>query len=173
MEGGLNDKVYPLQSCSKDDENKRLCKILRLQDVFNLYAGEKKGCARVFLPPTITFKFEIYPISKRPEQSKIAEDYSPTPQKRLDRRKNMDQKTWERDLPPQLAFQSPPVAVLLLIALFCYVVWRFWTFTLKPYLHPDFPRELPYWIPCKYSNNRTDTLLILPASLWYIHCYQF
>ncbi|KAI1748748.1 putative cytochrome p450 [Xylaria castorea] len=28
------------------------------------------------------------------------------------------------------------------------VLWRIWKFTLFPLLHPDLPKELPYWIPC-------------------------
>ncbi|TVY78298.1 hypothetical protein LSUE1_G004232 [Lachnellula suecica] len=35
-------------------------------------------------------------------------------------------------------------AVLLLFAL---ISWRYWRFTLAPSLHPEFPKELPYWIP--------------------------
>ncbi|KAL9095448.1 MAG: hypothetical protein Q9165_002319 [Trypethelium subeluteriae] len=30
---------------------------------------------------------------------------------------------------------------------FVYIVWRLWAFTVKPALHPDEPKELPYWIP--------------------------
>ncbi|KAL9078126.1 MAG: hypothetical protein Q9157_002953 [Trypethelium eluteriae] len=30
---------------------------------------------------------------------------------------------------------------------FMYSVWRLWAFTVKPALHPDEPKELPYWIP--------------------------
>jgi hypothetical protein len=26
--------------------------------------------------------------------------------------------------------------------------WRLWRFTIRPRLHPDEPKELPYWIPC-------------------------
>lgn len=29
------------------------------------------------------------------------------------------------------------------------VLFRIWAFGLKPLLHPDEPKELPYWIPCK------------------------
>lgn len=31
----------------------------------------------------------------------------------------------------------------------CVLVWRLWTFTIRPYLRPQDPKELPYWIPCK------------------------
>ena len=34
----------------------------------------------------------------------------------------------------------------LLLAL---LLWRFWKFHLKPAFHPEAPKELPYWIPCK------------------------
>ncbi|KAF2652996.1 hypothetical protein K491DRAFT_706121 [Lophiostoma macrostomum CBS 122681] len=30
--------------------------------------------------------------------------------------------------------------------------WRFWRFTLRPRLHSDEPKELPYWIPCHVSS---------------------
>ncbi|TAQ84949.1 hypothetical protein B7494_g6729 [Chlorociboria aeruginascens] len=36
------------------------------------------------------------------------------------------------------------VAELLLLGL---AIWRFWRFTLSPIIHPDNPKELPYWIP--------------------------
>ncbi|KAI1807097.1 putative cytochrome p450 [Daldinia bambusicola] len=32
----------------------------------------------------------------------------------------------------------------LLVAL---LLWRLWRFTISPYMHPDSPKELPYWIP--------------------------
>ncbi|KAI8634023.1 cytochrome P450 [Xylariaceae sp. FL1651] len=36
---------------------------------------------------------------------------------------------------------------LVLFALFSLLLWRFWRFTLQPLLYPQYPRELPYWIP--------------------------
>ncbi len=27
------------------------------------------------------------------------------------------------------------------------LLWRIWTFTILPILHPDEPKELPYWTP--------------------------
>lgn len=30
-----------------------------------------------------------------------------------------------------------------------YMTWRLWMFTVKPWLWPDDPKDLPYWIPCK------------------------
>ena len=30
-------------------------------------------------------------------------------------------------------------------------LWRLWRFTIRPYLRPDEPKELPYWIPCTYG----------------------
>ncbi|CAG8959243.1 hypothetical protein HYFRA_00012601 [Hymenoscyphus fraxineus] len=36
------------------------------------------------------------------------------------------------------------VTFLLILAL---VSWRYWRFTVAPYLHPERPKELPYWIP--------------------------
>ncbi|KAL8783070.1 MAG: hypothetical protein Q9213_004882 [Squamulea squamosa] len=32
-------------------------------------------------------------------------------------------------------------------ALSTLVIWRLWRFTISPWLHPQDPRELPYWIP--------------------------
>lgn len=29
-------------------------------------------------------------------------------------------------------------------------LWRFWRFTVYPALHPQEPKELPYWIPSEY-----------------------
>ena len=34
------------------------------------------------------------------------------------------------------------------IPIVVYLLWRLWEFTIKPLLHPDEPRELPYTIPC-------------------------
>lgn len=28
-------------------------------------------------------------------------------------------------------------------------IWRIWKFTVCPYLQPEEPKELPYWIPSK------------------------
>ena len=36
------------------------------------------------------------------------------------------------------------VAVALCIALW---TWRIWRFTIDPALHPERPKEMPYWIP--------------------------
>lgn len=33
----------------------------------------------------------------------------------------------------------------------CLLLWRLWVFTVLPVLRPDEPKELPYWIPCKYA----------------------
>ena len=29
------------------------------------------------------------------------------------------------------------------------LAWRLWNFVLRPWLNPDEPKEIPYWIPCK------------------------
>lgn len=34
------------------------------------------------------------------------------------------------------------------------ILWRTWRFTILPLLHPDYPKELPYWIPCKLPELR-------------------
>lgn len=49
-----------------------------------------------------------------------------------------------------LAQTSEDHNTFLRIALFCVislVVWRIYRFTIVPILHPDEPRELPYWAP--------------------------
>lgn len=40
---------------------------------------------------------------------------------------------------------------LLLALTALYVCWRLWKFTIQPYLRPEAPKELPYWIPCKFK----------------------
>lgn len=37
----------------------------------------------------------------------------------------------------------------------CLLVWRLWRFTVRPYLRPHDPKELPYWIPCEFSVQPT------------------
>ncbi len=29
------------------------------------------------------------------------------------------------------------------------LLWRVWTFTVLPWLQPDEPEQIPYWIPCE------------------------
>ncbi|KAL8941935.1 MAG: hypothetical protein Q9216_001963 [Gyalolechia sp. 2 TL-2023] len=41
----------------------------------------------------------------------------------------------------QTSIYSTAVVVLL------YLSWRLWAFTISPYLHPNDPKPLPYWIP--------------------------
>ena len=30
-----------------------------------------------------------------------------------------------------------------------WVAWWVWKFALSPAIHPNAPRQLPYWVPCK------------------------
>jgi hypothetical protein len=46
----------------------------------------------------------------------------------------------------QAFFHAPFILLLLITAL---SLWRLWTFTLLPWLNPNEPKEVPYWIPCK------------------------
>jgi len=39
---------------------------------------------------------------------------------------------------------------LFLAAVASYLTWRFWSFTIRPALYPDEPKQLPYWIPSEY-----------------------
>ena len=34
-------------------------------------------------------------------------------------------------------------------------IWRLWTFTVRPWLNPDEPKEIPYWTPCKSRVEET------------------
>ena len=38
---------------------------------------------------------------------------------------------------------------ILVVFGFCLLLCRLWDFTFLPWLQPDCPKELPYWIPCK------------------------
>ena len=49
-------------------------------------------------------------------------------------------------------------AAIYLALLSLYVGWRLWKFSLKPWLYPDNPLELPYPIPCKRSNINISCL---------------
>ena len=42
---------------------------------------------------------------------------------------------------------SGSVLITLILTLF---LWRVWTFKIIPVLYPQEPREVPYWIPCKW-----------------------
>jgi hypothetical protein len=53
-----------------------------------------------------------------------------------------------------LGFLSRPLVICLFVFLLL-LVWRIWTFTIRPYFHPEDPRELPYWIPSKSSLTLT------------------
>lgn len=42
---------------------------------------------------------------------------------------------------------SISIAALLLLAVL--LSWRLWRFTITPWLYPNDPKELPYWIPSR------------------------
>ena len=43
---------------------------------------------------------------------------------------------------------SVPLALMLLAGLgLALLLWRVWSFTIRPLLHPDEPKEIPYWTP--------------------------
>ncbi|KAL3475751.1 putative cytochrome P450 [Aspergillus californicus] len=49
------------------------------------------------------------------------------------------------------------------------LTWRLWRFTIRPFLHPDEPKEVPYWIPCiKQSNSRAPFRFTLFGASLYI-----
>ncbi|KAI8944156.1 cytochrome P450 [Xylaria longipes] len=41
----------------------------------------------------------------------------------------------------------PQWSSLVAVAFLAYFLWRLWKFTLRPWLWPQYPVELPYWIP--------------------------
>lgn len=43
------------------------------------------------------------------------------------------------------------VKTVLLVLTALFMSWRLWKFTIQPYLRPEAPKELPYWIPCKFN----------------------
>ena len=38
---------------------------------------------------------------------------------------------------------------VIAFCVFCLLGWRLWRFTIRPYMEPQAPKELPYWIPCE------------------------
>lgn len=40
-------------------------------------------------------------------------------------------------------------SIFLSVAI-AWLTWGVWTFTIHPALHPDEPKQLPYWIPCEF-----------------------
>lgn len=51
----------------------------------------------------------------------------------------------------RLLFRVPLIFCYAIIAL---LVWRVWRFKVQPIMHPDEPKEVPYWIPCKCLAGR-------------------
>ncbi|KAL8862408.1 MAG: hypothetical protein Q9178_001417 [Gyalolechia marmorata] len=45
------------------------------------------------------------------------------------------------------AFDNSTISVPALLLIGLLLSWRLWRFTITPWLHPDDPKELPYWIP--------------------------
>lgn len=44
-------------------------------------------------------------------------------------------------------FLDPLVSAIISICLLSYLLWRIWNFTVMPWLRPDEPMPLPYWVP--------------------------
>lgn len=57
--------------------------------------------------------------------------------------------------------QSFNVVLCVLPFFFALLAWRLWAFTIRPVWHPNEPKELPYWIPCKSLNKPTSYSLYL------------
>ncbi|KAK3682777.1 cytochrome P450 [Podospora appendiculata] len=48
----------------------------------------------------------------------------------------------------------------------CTIVgWRLWMFTIKPWLRPDEPRDVPYWIPCHTISFFRDYVQLIEDGL--------
>ena len=55
------------------------------------------------------------------------------------------------------SFHGLLICVTLTVVL---LLWRFWTFTILPALHPNEPKEVPYWIPCEQISNPLATSVL-------------
>ena len=55
-------------------------------------------------------------------------------------------KTWDA---VQDTGHIPPFVIVGVILVLLLSAWRLWHFTVLPFLHPQEPRMIPYWIPCK------------------------
>lgn len=80
-----------------------------------------------------------------------------------------------------------PWSLVFLCASTLLLSWRLWMFTVKPWVWPRQPKELPYWIPCKkldliictlprYSDHAADNSSVLGTAdrncaLCYTHKY--
>ncbi|KAL4918995.1 cytochrome P450 [Aspergillus aurantiobrunneus] len=55
-------------------------------------------------------------------------------------------------------------------AVLCILAWRLWRFTIRPLLHPDEPKEVPYWIPCikQFDHSRSPFHVTLFGASLYI-----
>ncbi|KAE8350519.1 cytochrome P450 [Aspergillus coremiiformis] len=49
---------------------------------------------------------------------------------------------------PLGAREHLPLVAVGIASVLTLIFWRIWRFTIVPFLEPDDPRELPYWIPC-------------------------
>jgi hypothetical protein len=54
---------------------------------------------------------------------------------------------------------SSVVATVALMSV--WFLWRLWRFTALPWMHPDDPEELPYWIPSRLFKGTSFFFLII------------
>ena len=47
--------------------------------------------------------------------------------------------------------QQPRWILAILFLTLVWLIWRMWTFSIHPRLHPDEPKKLPYMVPCMPS----------------------
>lgn len=49
--------------------------------------------------------------------------------------------------------EEPSLFVTTCILIFAWISWRLWRFIIAPFLYPNDPRELPYWIPSESDES--------------------
>ncbi|KAL4862857.1 hypothetical protein BDV12DRAFT_190125 [Aspergillus spectabilis] len=61
-------------------------------------------------------------------------------------------------------------SILSSSAVLCLMAWRLWRFTIGPSLHPDEPKEVPYWVPCikNFDGSRSPFRFTLFGAPLYI-----
>ncbi|KAL8693351.1 MAG: hypothetical protein Q9224_003769 [Gallowayella concinna] len=65
------------------------------------------------------------------------------------------------------SFDSHPGTYLGILFLgSCYFIWRLWTFTIRPYLWPQAPKQVPYWVPSPSSDYTRRSHEIFSVTVW-------
>jgi len=65
----------------------------------------------------------------------------------------------------------------LCIVFACWIlllVWRIWRFTIYPLIYPNYPKELPYWVPSElFHLTQFDIFFNSQSSSWYVIRYDY